>query len=86
MAPCRLADMETDPRGCKKHAYPSQPASGIPGSGPLPPYEGDSTGQSSIRTQHSKKFKNSDDEFGTVVTEVTTVLTITCRKHRVENP
>ena len=64
---------------------PSQQSSGIPGSGPLPPYEGDSTGQSSTRAQHSENSEH-DDEFGTVVTEVTTVLTTTRRKYRVEDP
>ena len=69
----------------KNTPTPSQPSSGIPGSGPLPPYEGGSTGQSSTRTQHSENSEH-DDEFGTVVTEVTTVLTTTRRKYRVEDP
>ena len=44
------------------------------GSGPLPSYDGDATGQSSTRTQH---FESEQDEFGTIVNEVTVVTTNT---------
>ncbi|KAF9781773.1 hypothetical protein BJ322DRAFT_1111696 [Thelephora terrestris] len=63
---------------------PSLSSSVIPGSGSLPPYDVDETGKSSTRTQHSANSEN-DDEFGTVITEVTTVVTTTRRKYRVED-
>ena len=47
----------------------------------LPPlYEGDVTGQPPTRTQHAETER---DDFGTIVTEVTTVTTR--RRYRVEN-
>jgi hypothetical protein len=44
-----------------------------------PSYNGDTTGQSFVHTQSER------DDFGTVVTEVTTVTTTTRRKYRVED-
>jgi hypothetical protein len=46
-----------------------------------PPYEEHATGQTSDRTQHTDSDR---DDFGTIVTEVTTVTTTTRRKYRVE--
>jgi hypothetical protein len=43
-----------------------------------PSYEGDAAGQSSTRTQHAE---SEQDDFGTIVTEVTTVTTR--RRYRV---
>ena len=57
----------------------SQPSPETPGSGSLPSYDSDATGQSSSRAQHAD-FER--DEFGTIVTEVTTVTT--CRRYRVD--
>jgi hypothetical protein len=52
------------------------------GSGSLPSYDGDA-GQPSTRAQHTE---SEHDEFGTVVTEVTTTTTVvtTHKKYRVE--
>ena len=50
------------------------------GSGPLPSYNGDATGQSSTRARH---VEFEQDEFGTIVDEVTVVTTnstVTTRK------
>ena len=52
------------------------------GQGSPPSYEGDATGQSSARTQHTE---SEGDNFGTIVTEVTTVTTTTRRRYRIEN-
>ncbi|KAF9649750.1 hypothetical protein BDM02DRAFT_3113175, partial [Thelephora ganbajun] len=62
----------------------SQSSSGTLGSGPLPPYDGDATGQSSTRTQH---VEPEHDEFGTIVKEVTVVTSTvtTHKKYRVED-
>jgi len=53
------------------------------GSGSLPSYDGDTTGQSSTRTRH---MESDSDEFGTIVNEVTVLTsTVTTRKrYRVE--
>ena len=59
---------------------PSQSSSDPLGSGPLPSYDGGTTGQSSARTQHTESDR---DDFGTIVTEVTIVTTR--RKYRVED-
>ena len=48
----------------------------------LPLYEGDPIGQSSTRTQRAESER---DDFGTIVTEVTTVTTSTRRRYRVED-
>ena len=49
----------------------------------IPPlYEGAPTGQSSTRTQRAESER---DDFGTIVTEVTTVTTSTRRRYRVED-
>jgi len=47
-----------------------------------PSYEGDTAGQSSTRTQRAESER---DDFGTVVTEVTTVTTSTRRRYRVDD-
>jgi hypothetical protein len=66
---------------------PSGSPSGGLGSGSLPSYDG-TAGQSSTRAQHTE---SEHDEFGTVVTEVTTVtvatntLVTTRKKYRVED-
>ena len=53
------------------------------GSGSLPSYDGDATGQSSTHTRHSD---SEHGEFGTVVTEVTTTVVTTRKRYRVEDP
>ena len=55
-------------------------ASETMGQRPPPSYEGDTTEQSSARTQHAESER---DDFGTIVTEVTTVTTR--KRYRVEN-
>ena len=50
------------------------------GPGTLPSYDGGTTGQSSAHAQHTESER---DDFGTIVTEVTTVTTR--RKYRVED-
>jgi len=54
------------------------------GQGPLPSYDGLATGQFSTHAQHAE---SEHDDFGTVVTEVTTTSTVTTtrRKYRVED-
>jgi len=58
------------------------------GSGSLPPYDGDVAGQSST---HARRVDSEQDEFGTIVNEVTVVTTnststVTTRKrYRVED-
>jgi len=59
---------------------PSRSSSGTVGQGFPPSYEGDAIGESSARTQ---RMESERDEFGTVVTEVTTVTTR--RRYRVED-
>ena len=57
---------------------PSQPLSEALGLVSLPSYDGDATGQPSTHTQH---VESKDDEFGTIVDEVTAVTsTVTTRK------
>ena len=65
------------------------PSQSLPaGSGSLPPYDGDTAGQSSVCTQH---VESENDEFGTIVNEVTVVTTTststvtTRKKYRVED-
>ena len=53
-----------------------------PGQGPLPSYDGLASGQSSTRTQHAGSER---DDFGTVVTEVTTTVTTTRKTYRLED-
>jgi len=60
---------------------PSQSLSEMLGSGP-PLYNGDATGQASVHTQVAESER---DDFGTIVTEVTTVTTATRRRYRVED-
>jgi len=59
---------------------PSQVLSERLGSGSLPPYDGDAYGQSSTRAQHAERER---DDFGTIVTEVTTITTR--NRYRVED-
>jgi hypothetical protein len=59
---------------------PSQSSSETLGSGFPPSYDGDATGQSSTRAQYAE---SEQDDFGTVVTEVTTVTTR--KRYRVED-
>ena len=59
---------------------PSGFPSEMPGSGSLPLYDGDITGQSSTQYAESER-----GDFGTVVTEVTTTLITTRKKYRVED-
>ena len=67
-----------------KASTPSPPSSETPGSGPLPSYDGDTIGQPSTNyTQHAESER---DEFGTIVTEVTTTVITTRKKYRVEDP
>jgi len=65
---------------------PSPLFSEVPGSGSPPLYDGGSAGQSSTRAQH---VESEQDEFGTIVNEVTVVTTnstVTTRKrYRVED-
>ena len=61
---------------------PSQPSSDPFGSGPLPSYDSDTTGQSSTRAQHAEAER---DDFGTIVTEVTTTVVTTRKRYRVED-
>lgn len=61
---------------------PPQPLSETLGPRSPPSYDGDATGQSSTRTQDAESER---DDFGTIVTEVTTVTTSTRRRYRVED-
>ena len=61
---------------------PSQQSPETPGSDSLPSYDSDATGQSSARAQHAG-FER--DEFGTIVTEVTTSVITTRKRYRVED-
>ena len=58
---------------------PPRPLSETLGSGSLPSYDEDATGQSSTRAQHSEYREH--DDFGTIVTEIT----ITRKKYRVQD-
>jgi len=59
---------------------PSRSSSGIPVSGLPPSYDGDATGESPARAQRTD-FER--DDFGTIVTEVTTVTTR--KRYRIED-
>ena len=61
---------------------PSRSSSGMLGLDSLPSCNGNATGQSPTRAQHAG---SGHDEFGTVVTEVTTTVIITRKKHRVKD-
>ena len=52
----------------------TQPSPGVPGQGPLPPYDGNAGGQSSTRDQ---RVELEHGEFGTIVNQVTVVTTVT---------
>ena len=59
---------------------PSMSSSEALGSGSLPSYDEGDTRRSSTRAQHTEH-----DDFGTVVSEVTTVVVTTRKKYRVED-
>ena len=61
---------------------PSQSSSETSSSGSLPSYDGDATGRSSTSTQHAESER---DDFGTIVTEITTTVITTRKKYRVED-
>ena len=65
-------------------SIPLQSAPETLGSGSLPAYDGDTTGESFTHTQ---RMEPEHDEFGTIVNEVTVVTsTVTTRKrYRVED-
>ena len=50
--------------------------------GSLPPYGEDATGQSSTHTHHAE---SEGDDFGTIVTEVTTSTITTRKRYRVQD-
>ena len=60
------------PAKVENTSTPSPSSSENLGSGPLPSYDEDATGQSSARARHTE-FER--DEFGTIVNEVTVVTT-----------
>ena len=60
---------------------PSHSSSETLGLGSLPSYDMDPAGQSSARAQHTEESER--DDFGTIVTEVTTITTR--RRYRVED-
>jgi hypothetical protein len=74
LIPVKVVDLPT----------PSSSSSETLGSGSLPSYDDGDNRQSSARTQRAE---SEHDEFGTVVTEVTTSSTIitTRKKYRVED-
>jgi len=59
---------------------PSRPSSGALGSGSLPPYREDATGQPSA---HAHRTESGNDDFGTTVAEVTTITTR--KRYRVQD-
>ena len=61
---------------------PSHQSSETLGSGLPPSYSGDAPGQSSTQTQHAE---SESDDFGTIVTEVTTTVVTTRKRYRVED-
>ena len=85
-APCRI--WKLIPVKVEGMFTPSQSSFEAVGSGSLPPYGEDATGQPSARVRHTE-FEQ--DEFGTIVNEVTVVTTnststVTTRKrYRVED-
>jgi len=66
------------PVNVKGVSTPSQSES----SGSLPPYIGGATGQSSAHTHHAE---SESDDFGTIVTEITTSTVTTRKRYRVED-
>ena len=60
----------------------SQPSSTTLGSDSLPSYDGNATGEPSAHAQHMESER---DEFGTIVTEVTTTVVTTRKRYRVED-
>ena len=60
---------------------PSHSSTETFGLGSLPSYDVGAAGQSSARTQHTEESER--DDFGTIVTEVTTITTR--RRYRVED-
>ena len=61
----------------------SQQSSETPAPGPPPVYDAGVTAQSSAHSQHTTE--SGPDDFGTIVTEVTTVTTTTRKKYRVQD-
>ena len=61
---------------------PSGSSSETPSSGSPPSYHGDATGESSAHNQHTESER---DDFGTIVTEVTTTTVTTRKRYRVED-
>ena len=74
LIPMKVEDKSTPPR----------PSSATPGSGSLPSYDGDGSGQSSTRGQHVESER---DDYGTIITEFTTTTTVVTsrKKYRVED-
>ena len=72
----KLIPVKAESASTPSQSYPETLDSGFP-----PSYSGDPTGQSSI---HAKVSDSEHDDFGTIVTEVTTVTTATRRRYRVE--
>ena len=60
---------------------PSRSPSNTLGSGSLPSYDGDTTGQPS--TNYAQHAESERDDFGTIVTEVTVITTR--KRYRVED-
>ena len=61
---------------------PLQQSSETLDSGLPPSYSGDTPGQSSTESQHAESER---DDFGTIVTEVTTTVVTTRKRYRVED-
>ena len=61
---------------------PLQQSSETVDSGLPPSYSGDTPGQSSTESQHAESER---DDFGTIVTEVTTTVVTTRKGYRVED-
>ena len=61
---------------------PSRPAPEAPGPSSPPQYNENGTEQSSAHSQHAESER---DDFGTIVTEVTTTLVTTRKKYRVDD-
>ena len=61
---------------------PLRPSPETPSPDPLLSYDGKTAGQSSTSAQHAE---SEHDDFGTIVTEVTTTVITTRKKYRVED-
>lgn len=71
----RLIPVRTEDASTPQHLSSESLAPGF-----LPPYSGDATGESSTRAHHAESDR---DDFGTIVTEVTTVTTR--KRYRVQD-